>query len=82
MSGQGGRDLGGHGGRTDKGSGGGRGSGYSGSKTRMTKIGLCKDLEGNVFDFGTTLAAVQMQILQEKIAQYIGGKIWGKYYCK
>ena len=38
------------------------------------KIGLCKDLEGNVFDFGTTLAAVQMQILQEKIAQYIGEK--------
>jgi hypothetical protein len=46
----------------------------SGGTTRMMKIGLCKDLEGNVFDFGTTLAAVQMQILQEKIAQYIGEK--------
>jgi hypothetical protein len=40
----------------------------------MTKVGLCKDLEGNVFDFGTTFAADQMQILQEKIAQYIGAK--------
>ena len=65
MSGQGGRGLGGHGGRTGKGLGGGRGSGFSGGTTRMMKIGLCKDLEGNVFDFGTTLAAVQMQILQE-----------------
>ncbi len=38
------------------------------------KVGLCKDLEGNVFNFGTTSAADQMQILQEKIAQYIGAK--------
>ncbi len=40
----------------------------------MTKVGLCKELEGNVFDFGTTSAADQMRILQEKIAQYIGAK--------
>ncbi len=40
----------------------------------MTKGSLCKDLKGNVFDFGTTSAADQMQILQEKIAQYIGAK--------
>jgi hypothetical protein len=40
----------------------------------MTKIGLCKDLEGNMFDFRTTSAADQMRILQEKIAQYIGAK--------
>ncbi len=38
------------------------------------KAGLCKDLEGNVFNFGTTSAAEQMRILQEKIAQYIGAK--------
>jgi hypothetical protein len=40
----------------------------------MMKVGLCKDQEGNVFNFGTTLAADQMQITQEKIAQYIGVK--------
>jgi hypothetical protein len=38
------------------------------------KVGLCKDLEGKVFNFGTTSAADQMQISQEKIAQYIGAK--------
>ncbi len=79
MSGQGGRGRGGCGGRTSKGSGGGRGSSYSGG-TRTMKIGLCEDLEGNVFDFGMTSAADKMQILQEKIAQYIREK-WGGY-CK
>jgi hypothetical protein len=38
------------------------------------KVGLCKDLEGNVFDSGTTSAADQIQITQEKIGQYIGAK--------
>ncbi len=41
------------------------------------KVSLCKDLEGNVFNFGTTSAADQMQISQEKIAQYIGAKYGG-----
>ncbi len=40
----------------------------------MTKISLCKDLEGNVFNFVTTSTADQMRISQEKIAQYIGTK--------
>jgi hypothetical protein len=40
----------------------------------MMKVGLSKDLEGNVINFGTTSAADQMRILQEKIAQYIGTK--------
>jgi hypothetical protein len=74
MSGRGERGRGGRGGRTGKGPGGGRGSSYSGGKARTTKVGLCKDLEGNVFDFGTTSAADQMGITQEKIAQYIGAK--------
>ncbi len=74
MSTPGGRGRGGRGGRTGRGPGGGRGSSYSGGKARTTKIGFCKDLEGNVFDFGTTSAADQMRITQEKIAQYIGAK--------
>jgi hypothetical protein len=57
-----------------RGPGGGRGSSYSGGKAKSTKVGLCKDLEGNVFDFGTTSAADQMRITQEKIAQFIGAK--------
>ncbi len=38
------------------------------------KVGLCKDLEGNLFDFGTMSSVDHMRILQEKIAQYIGAK--------
>jgi hypothetical protein len=74
MSGRGGRGHGGCGGRAGRGPGGGRGNAYTGSREKMTKVGLCKDLESNVFDFGTTSAADQMQILQEKIAPYIGAK--------
>ncbi len=40
----------------------------------MTNGGLCKELKGNVFNFGTTSAVDQMRILQEKIVQYIGAK--------
>ena len=74
MSGRGGRGRGGRGSRTGRGPGGGRGSSYSGGKAKTTKVGLCKDLEGNIFDFGTTSAADLMRITQEKIAQYIGAK--------
>ncbi len=74
MSGRGGRSRGGHGGHAGRGPGGGRGNTYTGSRVKTTKVSLCKDLEGNVFDFGTTSAADQMQITQEKIAQYIGAK--------
>jgi hypothetical protein len=72
MSGRGGRGRGGRGGHAGRGLGGSRGSAYSSSKGKMTKVGLCKDLEGNVFNFGTTSAADQMRIMQEKIVQYIG----------
>jgi hypothetical protein len=74
MSGRGGRGCGGCGGRASRGPGGGRGNAYTGGRVKMTKVGLCKDLESNVFDFGTMSAVDQMQILQEKIAQYIGAK--------
>jgi hypothetical protein len=74
MSGHGGRGRGGRGGPTGRGPGGGRGSSYSGGKAKTTKVDLCKDLEGNIIDFGTTSAADLMRITQEKIAQYIGAK--------
>jgi hypothetical protein len=74
MSGRGGRGRGGRGGCTGRGPGSSRGNAYTGGRVKTTKVGLCKDLKGNVFDFGTTSAVDQMQILQEKIAQYIGAK--------
>jgi hypothetical protein len=74
MSGRGGRGRGGRGGRAGRGPGGGRGNAHTGGRVKTTKVGLCKDLEGNVFDFGTTSAADQMRITQEKITQYIGAK--------
>jgi hypothetical protein len=74
MSGRGGRGHGGRGGHAGRGPGSGRGNAYTSSRVKTTKVGLCKDLESNVFDFGTTSAADQMRILQEKIAQYIGAK--------
>ena len=51
----------------------GHGSGYS-SKPKTTKVGLCKELEGNVFDYGGHGAADTMIITQEKIQQYVGIK--------
>jgi hypothetical protein len=74
MSGWGGRGHDGCGGRAGRGPGGSRGNAYTGSRVKTMKVGLCKDLKGNMFDFRTASAADQMQILQEKIAQYIGAK--------
>jgi hypothetical protein len=74
MSGWGGRGRGGRGGHAGRGPGGGRGNTYTSGRVKTTKVGLCKDLEGNVFDFGTTSEVDQMRITQEKIAQYIGAK--------
>ncbi len=74
MGGRGGRGRGGRSGRTGRGQGGGRGNTYTGGRVKTTKVGLCKDLEGNVFNFGTTSAADQIRITQKKIAQYIGAK--------
>ncbi len=74
MSGRGGRGRGGRGGRAGRGPGGGRGNAYTGGRVKTTKMGLCKDLKGNLFNFGTTSAADQMQILQEKIVHYIVAK--------
>jgi hypothetical protein len=40
-------------------------------------VGLCKELEGNVFDYGGHGAADTMRFTQEKIQQYVGIK-YGK----
>jgi hypothetical protein len=56
------------------GSGGrGRGSTYS-NKPKATKVGLCKELESNVFDYGVHNAADLMRTTQEKIVLYVGAK--------
>ena len=74
MNGQGGgRGRAGRGGCVGRGSGG-KGNTYTGGRAKTTKVGLCKDLQSYVFDFGTTSAADQMRITQEKLAQYIGAK--------
>jgi hypothetical protein len=44
----------------------GRGSGYS-AKPKTTKVGLCKELESNVFHYGGYNAANTMRVTQEKI---------------
>ncbi len=54
----------------------GHGSGYS-AKPKTTKVGLCKDLESNVFHYGGYNATDTMRVTQEKIQQYVGIK-YGK----
>jgi hypothetical protein len=53
----------------------GRGEGYSSQgKPKSTNVGLCKELEGHIFDYGGHGAANTMQVTQEKILQYVGLK--------
>jgi hypothetical protein len=47
--------------------------GYT-SKPKTLKVGLCKELENNVFDYGVPNAANLMRTTQEKIGQYVGIK--------
>ena len=46
--------------------------GCGGVSTRSIKMGLNKELEGNIFDLGERSSANLMQTTQIKIAQYIG----------
>jgi hypothetical protein len=69
----GGRGQGdGRGGRDGRGGPGRQscGLGYS-SKPKATKMGLCKELEGHIFDYGGHGAAHTMIVTQEKIRQYV-----------
>jgi hypothetical protein len=56
-----------------RGQGRGRGTGYA-SKPKMSKVGLCKELENNIFDYGVSNAADLMRTMQKKIGQYVGIK--------
>ena len=56
---------------------GGRGQSYAANKISTKKVGLCKDLEGNIFDYGTETAANLMRTMQEKLIQYAGTKFGG-----
>ncbi len=67
-SGRAGRGLG-----NGQGQGRGRGTGYT-SKPRTLKVGLCKELENNIFDYGIPNAADLMCTTQEMIGQYVGIK--------
>ena len=63
----------GHGAANGRGNGRGRGAGYT-SKPKTGKVGLCKELENHIFDYGVHNAADLMRTTQEKIAQYVGIK--------
>ena len=54
----------------------GWGQGYP-TKPKSTKVGLCKELEHHVFDYGGHGAANTMRVTQETIQQYVGIK-YGK----
>ena len=41
---------------------------------KTLKVGLCKELENHIFDYGVHNAADLMRTTQEKIAQYVGIK--------
>ncbi len=43
-------------------------------KPKTSKVGLCKELESNIFDYGVSNAANLMRTMQEKTGQYIGIK--------
>ncbi len=47
--------------------------GYT-SKPKTSKVGLCKELEDNIFNYGVPNAANLMRTTQEKIGQYVGIK--------
>ncbi len=44
------------------------------SNPKTLKVGLCKELENHIFDYGVSNAADLMCTTQEKIAQYVGIK--------
>jgi hypothetical protein len=59
-----------------QGSGRGRGGGYT-PKPKTLKVGLCKELESHIFDYGGSNAANLMRMMQEKIAHWY--QVRGRY---
>jgi hypothetical protein len=43
-------------------------------KPKMSKVGLCKELESNIFNYGVSNTVNLMRTTQEKIGQYVGIK--------
>ncbi len=66
-----GRD--GRGSANSRGQGRGCGTGYT-LKPKSTKVGLYKELESHIFNYGIPNAANLMRTMQEKIAQYVDFK--------
>ena len=59
-------------GRSGRGSGRtGRGQGYH-TKPKATKVGLCKEPEHHMFNYGGNIAADTKWVTQEKVQQYVG----------
>ncbi len=56
-----------------RGQGRGRGTGYT-LKPKTLKVGLCKELEGSIFNYGISNPANLMGTTPEKIGQYVGIK--------
>ena len=86
MAGRTNRGRGGNAGRGDNsGRSGGRG-GRGNLRIKSTRVGLNKELEGNIFDLGERSSADLMRTTQIKIAQYIGslygGDIMGELETK
>ncbi len=50
---------------------GGRSQSYAANKISTKKVGCCKDLEGNIFNYSTKRAADLMLTMQEKLIQYV-----------
>jgi hypothetical protein len=63
----------GRGSGNSRGQGCGRETGYT-LKPKTSKVGLCKELENNIFDYGVPNGANRMRTTQEKIGQYVGIK--------
>ncbi len=66
-------------GRAGRGPGNGQGQGRGHgmgctSKPKTLKVGLCNELENNLFNYGVPNAADLMRTTQEKIGQYVGIK--------
>ncbi len=43
-------------------------------KPKMSKVGICKELENNIFNYGISNATNLMHTMQEKIGKYVGNK--------
>ncbi len=67
-----GRD--GRGSENGQGQGCGRGTRYT-SKPKTLKVGLCKELEDNIFNYGVPNAANLMRTTQEKIGSTLASNM-------